>query len=140
MALPFFTEERRLQRKTFFYFYFCLFIMGPANCAVIGCTNSTYKLKKWLENICDIHHHVLQKNCSCEPPYRLYTFPSNNRYKHQRERWVKMIRRQGPNNTVWQPCTSDRVCSEHFVDKFPTEAHPDPTFKTELRFANNSAS
>ena len=27
----------------------------------------------------------------------------------------------------WLPKPSDRVCSDHFIDKIPTEAHPDPT-------------
>ena len=29
----------------------------------------------------------------------------------------------------WLPVESDRVCSEHFVDRVPTEKHPNPELK-----------
>ena len=52
-------------------------VMGPANCAVVGCYNSTKKLKKWRESNCEIHG-VLIKDCVCvyNPPYRIFKFPS----------------------------------------------------------------
>ena len=31
--------------------------------------------------------------------------------------------------TPWKPCSSDRVCSEHFVDGIPIEQNPNPTLK-----------
>ena len=31
--------------------------MGGANCAVIGCSNSTYKLKKWQASLCHKKGH-----------------------------------------------------------------------------------
>ena len=31
--------------------------MPKVNCAVIGCTNSTYQLDKWTFKICDTHNH-----------------------------------------------------------------------------------
>ena len=29
----------------------------------------------------------------------------------------------------WKPCSSDLICSDHFVDGIPTESNPDPTLK-----------
>lgn len=92
--------------------------MGPANCAVIGCHNSTKKLKKWLGN-----------NSGSEPPYRLFKFPSILRNGEKREKWIDILRRETRNKTKWKPCDSDRVCSEHFVDGEPTVHNPNPTLK-----------
>ena len=56
--------------------------MPKVNCAVIGCTNSTYQLKKWTLEIRDAHHRpgiciTKQGNCKdCEKPFALYCFPS----------------------------------------------------------------
>ena len=97
--------------------------MSPANCAVVGCTNSTYRLKKWLDGTCETHH-VMNKECSCEPPFRLYMFPSEERNKGKRETWIKKMRRQKADKSEWDPRPSDRVCSDHFVDKIPTTEHP----------------
>ena len=47
--------------------------MGPANCAVVGCYNSTKKLKKWRESNCEIHG-VLRKDCICVLQPTLSTF------------------------------------------------------------------
>ena len=45
----------------------------------------------------------------------------------KRKRWIKLLKRENRDKTEWKPAGSDRVCSEHFVDKIPTEANPDPT-------------
>ena len=55
--------------------------MPKVNCAVIGCTNSTYRLNKWTLEICDAHHHpgscITKENCKdCKKPFTLYCFPS----------------------------------------------------------------
>ncbi|KAH3786156.1 hypothetical protein DPMN_164259 [Dreissena polymorpha] len=46
-------------------------------CSVEGCSNSGYWLKKWKDQFCDrcgcLHR---EKTCACEPPFRLYPFPT----------------------------------------------------------------
>ena len=37
------------------------------------------------------------------------------------------MRRQKADKSEWDPRPSDRVCSDHFVDKIPTTEDPDPT-------------
>ena len=105
--------------------------MGNGNCAVIGCHNNSKKLKNWKELICDIKEHEgkIKELCGCEAPFRLFMFPSNKRNGHKREAWIRLLKRQNIDKTSWQPCSSDRVCSEHFVDDIPTEHNPDPTLK-----------
>ena len=102
--------------------------MGPANCAVVGCHNSTAKLKKWKEMMCEIHN-ILQNDCGCEPPFRLYMFPSEKRNGHKRIVWIRLMKRENVDKREWIPRPSDRVCSEHFVDGIPTEKNPNPSLK-----------
>ena len=35
--------------------------MGPANCVVVGCKNSTYQLKKWRASLCQAEDHKLKE-------------------------------------------------------------------------------
>lgn len=109
--------------------------MGPANCAIIGCTNSTYRLKKWEESLCHEPNHIvngiliLKKHCGCNPPYRLYMFPSIKRNGEKRKMWVDLMKRETAQKTAWSPGGSDRVCSDHFVDGIPTNKNPNPALK-----------
>ena len=48
------------------------------------------------------------------------------RYRKQRELWANKMRIE-KDGSKWLPKPSDRVCSDHFIDQIPTEAHPDPT-------------
>ena len=100
--------------------------MGKSNCAAVSCTNSTYKLNKWKKEICTTHH-ILHQDCTCQPPFKLYFFPSQLRNSEPRERWIRAMKRVSKNNAKWVPTASDRVCSDHFVDDEPTIANPDPT-------------
>ena len=101
--------------------------MGKVNCAVIGCSNSSYQVNKWKGKICNFHDGVKRGMCGCDPPYKQYCFPSELRNSQRRQAWMKLLRREGKNKTNWKPCGSDRVCSNHFVDSIPTPANPDPT-------------
>lgn len=103
--------------------------MGRVNCAVIGCLNSSTKLKKWESSACEEESHkgLLKKNCSCEKPFILYMFPSVKRNGEKRAAWIKLLKRETSKKIEWTPCSSDRVCSEHFVDKVPTFEHPHPS-------------
>ena len=100
--------------------------MPKVNCAVIGCSNSTYVLNKWKNETCDIHS-LKKSDCSCERPFLLYCFPSILKNNEQRKSWIRSMKREGENKTVWQPKDSDRVCSVHFVDGAPTAKNPLPT-------------
>ena len=101
--------------------------MPKVNCAVIGCSNSTYSLKKWKSKPCDKHETANKMNCSCEAPFKLFCFPSTLRNSRDRSKWVALLRRETPSKGKWEPCKSDRVCSDHFVDKEPTAENPEPT-------------
>ena len=50
--------------------------MSPASCAVANCFNKSKKLKYFKETPCEIHARLLKNDCGCEPPFRLYMFPS----------------------------------------------------------------
>ena len=104
-------------------------MVGHRNCAVVGGTNSGYKLKKWLKGHCDIHSAVRESEfCVCTVPFTLYPFPSKITASESRERWIRLLNRQDPDkkNKRWEPTASSRVCSTHFVDQKPTAQHPDP--------------
>ena len=103
--------------------------MVNGNCAVIGCTNSTYRLKIWKKSTCEIHEAIAHKDCPCEPPFRLHTFPSKLRFGAIREGWIRAINRVTKRKTPWQPGPSDTVCSRHFVNGVPTAADPMPTLE-----------
>ena len=92
--------------------------MGPANCAVIGCTNSTYKLKKWQISLCcePGHDNIMKKECGCTQPFSFYMFPSELRNGDKRREWISRMKREIAKKLPWTPRPSDRFCSEHFVD------------------------
>ena len=73
--------------------------MPKVNCAVIGCTNSTYQLNKWTLEICDANHHpgscITKGNCKdCEKSFALYCFPSFLKNEEKRKLYIKE-RKQG---------------------------------------------
>eukprot|EP00795_Rhopilema_esculentum_P010037 gene10037-18675_t len=68
--------------------------MGKSNCAVIGCANSSYRLVKWKKSLCETHKHQQHEACGCPEPFRLYCFPGPKRYKEQRDRWIKAVKRE----------------------------------------------
>ena len=101
--------------------------MVNVNCAVVGCSNSTYQLKKWKGKVCEKHGVKRQGECGCDVPFKLYNFPSELRNGEARERWVNLMKREGPNKAKWLPTKTHVVCSLHFVDGIPTPLNPDPT-------------
>ena len=100
--------------------------MRKDNCAVIGCSNSTYRLNKWKKSVCEQHAPATKNDCVCAVPFKLFCFPSTLRNSRDRSKWVKLLRREIPGKKKWEPCDSDRVCSMHFVNNEPTAEHPDP--------------
>ncbi len=101
--------------------------MVNGNCAVVGCTNSRYQLRLWGEKICEEHLEMKKKDCSCSPPFRLYSFPSVKRNSDKRKEWIRLLKRTTHKNTSWTPGQSDMVCSLHFVDGEPSFMNPNPT-------------
>ena len=93
---------------------------------VVPCTNSDYKLKPLKNEICPTHQ-CERRYCYCGIPFRLWWFPSKLRNSEKRQRWVWVMKRMNEDKSKWEPADSDRVCSEHFVDREPTAANPDPT-------------
>ena len=94
--------------------------MLKVNCAVINCSNSTYKLKKWKQEICyernDFDSSCKREDCiHCIPPFKLYCFPSILRNAELRNKWIRALKRQNKDKTEWKPSESDRVCSIHLV-------------------------
>lgn len=96
-------------------------------CAMLGCSNGTYKLKKWKEEICS-KHGCLHDSCLCTPPFVLYPFPTSKRDPNGRKEWIKAInRKDSKTGKIWVPTDDDRVCSNHFVDGKPTIVYPYPS-------------
>ncbi|XP_066910973.1 uncharacterized protein [Clytia hemisphaerica] len=102
--------------------------MGHGNCAVIGCKNSTYRLKKWRTSTCyePGHNRMMKMDCGCSPPFQLFAFPSVQLNFDKRKIWIQKMNRVKADKSSWVPVESDRVCSVHFVDGFPTVKHPSP--------------
>lgn len=64
---------------------------GPS-CAVFGCGNGTYGIQRWMKEFCTIHG--INKGvgrCVCDPPFRLFTFPTERSDKEGRARWTKLV-------------------------------------------------
>ena len=105
--------------------------MPKVDCAVINCSNSTYKLKKWKQEIC-YEHNDFGSSCKredcihCIPPFKLYCFPSIFRDAELRNKWIKAFKRRNKDKTEWKPSESDRVCSILFVGS-AYEANSVPT-------------
>ncbi|XP_030256939.1 zinc finger protein 2 homolog isoform X1 [Sparus aurata] len=84
-------------------------------CAVAGCHNNSRKLKVFSETFC-LEHQQARQTCPCPAPYALHGMP---RKEERRLAWLAALRLKYPPKRVF-------VCSFHFVDKKPTELHPDP--------------
>ena len=80
-------------------------------CAFEHCSNSTYQLQ-----------------CGCKSPFVLFPFPTNLSDAETRRDWIRAVNRKDPKTGKnWQPTFDSRVCSCHFVDGKPSEAHPSPS-------------
>ncbi|XP_058616450.1 GATA zinc finger domain containing 2Ab isoform X3 [Onychostoma macrolepis] len=86
-----------------------------STCAVSGCYNNSKKLKSFQESIC-VEHHKIRNECPCLAPYALHCMPSK---EERKQAWLAALKLKTPPKRVY-------VCSFHFVDKKPTEVHPDP--------------
>ena len=101
---------------------------GHQNCVVVGCPNSGKRLNKWAKQTCTVHACLNGTHtCDCEPPFKLFPFPTEKKDSERRRRWAENIKREIRKGKVWTPKNSSRVCSVHFKDGQPTNENPDPT-------------
>ncbi|CAG2201965.1 unnamed protein product [Mytilus edulis] len=104
-----------------------MFKVSRRSCSVISCSNSWYKIEKWMQEQCEIHNcNKGTRSCDCSPPFLLIPFPTERKDPAGRKKWTAIVnRKQGNNN--WQPNSESRICSKHFVDGEPTPSNPFPT-------------
>ena len=103
---------------------------GHRNCVVIGCPNSGQRLGKWAAPTCELHGcNNGSSMCDCQPPFKLFPFPTEKKNPERRLQWAKNISRSSLNGTLWMPNKDSRVCNLHFVDGEPTAENPDPTLQ-----------
>ncbi|XP_048578688.1 uncharacterized protein LOC125560667 [Nematostella vectensis] len=92
-------------------------------CAFERCSNSTYKLEKWRNSECSIHKSK-QRSCECNPPFVLFSFPSEKIDGNNRREWIKIVnRKDSKTGKIWQPTTDSRICSRHFIGGKPNQAY-----------------
>lgn len=98
-------------------------------CAILNCGHSTYQLNKWRERHCTVHEcNYGTAHCTCDPPFELFTFPTEQKDPKTRQQWIKSVNRKDEvTGKNWQPTADSRICSVHFVDNKPTVNHPVPT-------------
>ena len=75
--------------------------MPQANCSVIGCSNSTYKIKKLKKKLAQNRTLKLkvtarrEGDClECKPSFHLHTCPGPIKCKQLRKAWIKAVRRE----------------------------------------------
>ena len=65
--------------------------------------------------------------CVCEPPFKLFPFPTERKNPKGRQEWIDLINRSDPDTgECWAPKSHSRVCSKHFPDGKPTSENPNP--------------
>ncbi|XP_041959732.1 protein Wiz isoform X2 [Alosa sapidissima] len=85
-------------------------------CAVRGCQNNGQALRTWLGRVCYEHWPTLNAECSCPPLYDFHKLPVG---AVDRQMWLKALQLKQVSQNIY-------VCSVHFADKRPTDAHPYP--------------
>ena len=69
---------------------------GHRNCVVVGCPNSGKRLNKWAKQTCPLHACLNGTHtCECEPPFKLFPFPTEKKGSKGRRRWTENIK-------IWQ--------------------------------------
>ncbi|XP_052271522.1 uncharacterized protein LOC127872201 [Dreissena polymorpha] len=97
-------------------------------CCVQNCSKGAYWLNKWKKQLCDVCGCLhKERDCKCDPPFRLFTFPTKKKNPEQREKWKQLVGRRQGSGQLWSPGKDSRVCSDHFTDGEPTKNNPLPT-------------
>ncbi|XP_070392110.1 uncharacterized protein [Dermacentor albipictus] len=73
-------------------------------------------------SVCEMHAPLLHQDCPCARSFSMHRFPQGEKNKLTRQGSIASLQRNNFN-----PGTSARVCSIHFVDGRPTEDNPYPT-------------
>ncbi|KAH7951916.1 hypothetical protein HPB52_015377 [Rhipicephalus sanguineus] len=71
-----------------------------------------------------MHAPQLHQECPCPRPFSMHRIPQGEKNKLVRQCWLANLQRED-----FDPGTSSRVCSVHFVDGRPTEDNPYPTLR-----------
>ena len=70
---------------------------GHRSYAVVGCPKSGKTLNKWSSSMCKGHECIREKDgCDCEPPFKLFPFPTERKNNEARILWAKVINGQNP--------------------------------------------
>ena len=117
-------------------YFFCFNVdtlsmgFGHRNCVIIGCPNSGQRLGKWAAPTCELLGcNNGSSMCDCQPPFKLFPFPTEKKNPERRLQWAKNISRNSLNGTLWMPNKDSKVCNLHFVDGEPTAENPDPALQ-----------
>ncbi|KAL2087069.1 hypothetical protein ACEWY4_018128 [Coilia grayii] len=95
-------------------------------CIVRGCTSSGKALRAWLGRVCFEHQPSSKAECSCPPLYDFHQLPID---VVQRRLWLKAMHlAEAPQKSY--------VCSIHFANKKPTDAHPYPELYLGVKATN----
>ena len=71
---------------------------GHRNCVVLGCPNSGQRLGKWAATTCELHGcNNGSSMCDCQPPFKLFPFPTEKKNPERRLQWAKNISRNSLN-------------------------------------------
>ena len=94
-------------------------------CAVKDCSNGSRTLEKWKCDFCNLHGTFHRDSaCSCEPPFKLFPFPTTKKDLNNRSKWIRLINRCRGKGKPWIPNNHSRVCSFHFVGGAPSSVNP----------------
>ena len=89
--------------------------MPKVNSSVIGCSNSTSKIRKWKKETFTEHNLEAEGNydkkgdcLECKTPFHLHIFLCPIKCKQLREAWTKAVKREPfDRKGSWQPAASD---------------------------------
>ena len=63
------TDKKLIRNKIAIINYYNKKKMPKVDCAVIGCSNNTYKINKCKAESCEKHVRVKKKDCDCAAPF-----------------------------------------------------------------------
>lgn len=69
---------------------------GRRSCVVVGCPGGGRGLGEWAKQTCSLHAYLNgTHNCECEPPFKLFPFPTEKKGSEGKRRWTENIK-------IWQ--------------------------------------
>ena len=107
----------------------CTITMPTVICAVVGCHNSTNRLNKWKRELCHVHGSMHGIGaCICNPPFKLFPFPSKEMKLDEWKEWCRRLyRKDEKTQKNWTATKWDRICSLHFENGEPSPSSPYPS-------------